>query len=426
MRAAETHDCCTPLEGDNIVLIGGGGGRAPTMAEAAERLGFTIPTLSEDIQKKAKEILIWRSAVKNPIDFAGGGDGKFRVYDELVDLCFGDPAIDGAIIYGIFGGYLNYLESPGNSYEDVANELAKLVKTYRKPVIVQTVFAEDKIKSIEILKSLKIPVNESVEITAKCMAILRDYSVYSERIKNKIPLYWPIPTESKGKEIFERAKTDNRWVLIESEVRELFDRYDMPHPRCQVAKNRIAAIEAAKTIGYPVVLKIISPDITHKSDIGAVKVGLKNRKAVEKAYDQITANVSKHNIDARVIGMGIFESAPPGLEIIIGAIKDEEFGPVIMFGIGGIFVELLKDVSFRILPITPTDALEMIEEIRCYELLRGTRGKSPVDIEAIVDTLMKVSKMVIDNPDIKELDINPLIVYQRGLSAVDARVLLHR
>jgi acetyltransferase len=426
LQVADTLNCCPALKGNNVVLIGGGGGHATTVAEATERLGLTIPTLSENMQTRAREILTWKSAVKNPIDFAGAGDGRFRVFDKLVDLCFKDPTIDGAIIFGAFGGYLNYLESPGNSYEDVANEFATLVKKYQKPIIVQTIFAEDRIKSIETLKVRKIPVNESAEITAKCMATLRQHSIYIEKLKKKAQMSWQIQKISKEKEIFDKAIKDKRLVLLESEIRELFDRYGIKCPRYKMVKNRKEAIEAAEVIGYPVALKIISSEITHKTDINAVEIGLNDRKAVETAYDQITANVFKYKKDARLNGMGVYESLPKGLEIIIGAIKDEDFGPVIMFGIGGIFVEVLKDVTFRILPITASDAHEMLEEIKCSSLLAGARSKVPVDREAIVDTLLKVSRMVTNNPHIKELDINPLVVFQKGLSALDARVLINQ
>jgi len=424
VQVAETLNYCPPLRGNNLALIGGGGGHATTMAEATEQIGLNVPILSEDIQNKAKEILLWRSPVKNPIDFAGGGDGKFHVYDQLTDICFRDSNIDGAIIYGIFGGYLNYLESPGNSYEDVAYELAQLVEKHKKPVIVQTMYETDNYKSIETLRSLKIPVNESAEITAKCLSALKEYNDNSQKLKNRSSNFWPIPTESMEKTIIDSALKDNRSVMIEPEIREILDKYNIPSPSFKMVKNKQEAVIASEGIGYPVVLKIISPDIVHKSDIGGVKTGLRNKREVEKTFDQIALSAIEYKKDARIYGMGVFQSMPKGVEIIIGATRDDEFGPVVMFGIGGIFVEVLKDVSFRILPIVKADAYEMIEEIKCFPILKGVRGKQSVDIELIVDTLVKVSDMVLNNPKIQELDINPLIAYEKGISAVDARILL--
>jgi acetyl-CoA synthetase (ADP-forming) len=191
-----------------------------------------------------------------------------------------------------------------------------------------------------------------------------------------------------------------------------------------LAKNETEAVKDADKIGYPVVLKIVSPDIIHKSDIGGVVVNLKDEKDVQNAYNQILENVKKHNAEAKIIGMLVQEMAPPSTEVIVGAIKDPQFGPSVMFGLGGIFVEVLKDVTFRVAPITRDEACEMISEVKAYPLLKGYRNTPPVDIGAIAEILLNTSKLVTDYQEIKELDLNPILVYEKGAKTVDARMIL--
>jgi acetyl-CoA synthetase (ADP-forming) len=191
-----------------------------------------------------------------------------------------------------------------------------------------------------------------------------------------------------------------------------------------VAKTSKEAAKFAEKISYPVVMKIISPDIIHKFDVGGVMINLKTSKEVENAFTQILDNVKKHNRKARIMGVTVQEMAPEGTEVIVGAIKDPQFGQTVMFGLGGIFVEILKDVTFRIAPINEDEAREMISEVKAYPLLQGYRGKPPADVGAIAAILLCTSKLIMDHPEIKELDLNPVIVYEKGAKTVDARIIL--
>ncbi|MCD6154467.1 MAG: acetate--CoA ligase family protein [Candidatus Verstraetearchaeota archaeon] len=224
--------------------------------------------------------------------------------------------------------------------------------------------------------------------------------------------------------IIEKALKENRKFLLESESKDICKLYGIPVTKFKVAENLEEALEYAEEIGYPVVFKIVSPDIIHKSDVGGVIINIKNREDAEKAYHKIIENVKKNKPDARIKGIFVQEMAPEGLEVIVGAIKDPQFGPAIMFGLGGIFVEILKDVTFRIAPITRKDAEEMLREIRGYPLLKGFRGSPPSDEEAIIDIMMKVSKLIVDLPQINQLDLNPIFVYEKGAKVVDARIIL--
>lgn len=211
--------------------------------------------------------------------------------------------------------------------------------------------------------------------------------------------------------------------LLEPEAIELLEQYQIPYPSHGLARSPEQAAEIAGQLGYPVVLKVVSPDALHKSDMGGVRTGLESGQ-VEEAFQEIVRAVTSVNPGARIEGMLVCKQAPPGLEVIAGAVKDSTFGMAIMFGLGGIWSEILKDVTFRLAPLSRHDAEEMINEIRGAALLKGYRGANPCDLEALIELLLAVSRLVTENKNISELDLNPVRVYEKGLMALDARVLL--
>ena len=229
---------------------------------------------------------------------------------------------------------------------------------------------------------------------------------------------------TKTSKIFMAACKEGRRYLLETEAKAVCMEYDIPVTKFKLAKNEAEAVKFADAIGYPVVLKIVSPDIIHKSDVGGVLVDLKNARGVRSGYNQIIKNVRKHNEKAGIVGILVQEMAPSSTEVIVGMTKDPQFGPALMFGLGGIFVEVLKDVTFRIAPVTADEAREMISEVKAYPLLKGYRGMPPADIDAIVKILLSTSKLVMEHDEIKELDLNPIMVYRKGAKTVDARIIL--
>ena len=224
--------------------------------------------------------------------------------------------------------------------------------------------------------------------------------------------------------IFDEARKKGRNFLLEPEAKAVCTEYGIPITAFRVAKTEEEALKFADDIGYPLVLKIVSPDVIHKSDVGGVVINLKTPEEVRRAYRKILANVRKHKADAEIIGILVQEMAPKSTEVIIGATKDPQFGPALMFGLGGVFVEILEDITFRIAPITERDAREMITEVKAYPLLKGYRGQPPADIEAIINILLNTSRLVMNHPEIKELDLNPIMVYEKGAKTVDARIIL--
>jgi acyl-CoA synthetase (NDP forming) len=226
--------------------------------------------------------------------------------------------------------------------------------------------------------------------------------------------------------ILDQAKKEGRSILTEFESKRILKQAGISVVETRLAKTQKEAVSLSQKMGFPVVLKIASPEVTHKSDSGGVKLSLSNAAEVKKAYDEILKKVKKEYPRAAVHGVSVQKMARPGTEVIIGTSKDPQFGPVIMFGLGGIFVEILKDVSFRVIPVEARDAQEMIQEIKGYPLLKGYRGKEAASITALVEIILKISKFIEQNSQVKELELNPIFAYRDKAVAVDARIILEK
>ena len=224
--------------------------------------------------------------------------------------------------------------------------------------------------------------------------------------------------------IVKEAMSVGKKNLTEPEAKNVLSLGDIPVGQFRLVKDVRGAVEAAQEIGYPVALKVVSPDIVHKSDVGGVVVGLKNAFDIEAAWAQMLYTVSDERATASIEGFLIEKEAPPALEVIVGAIKDEQFGPVVMFGVGGVAVELMRDVSFRLAPLTREQALEMMREVRGFPLLNGYRGAVRRDVRAVANAIVRLSEILEQADGIKEIEINPLFVYENGVLAVDARAVL--
>ncbi len=224
--------------------------------------------------------------------------------------------------------------------------------------------------------------------------------------------------------IFDQVKKEGRSILTEFESKKILKQAGISVVETKLAKTQKEAVSLSQKMGFPVALKITSPDVIHKSDSGGVMLSINSVTEVKKAYDEILKKVKKQYPDAIIHGVSVQKMVRPGTEVIVGSSKDPQFGPVIMFGLGGIFVELLKDISFRIIPLERRDALEMVKEIKGYPLLQGYRGKEPANISALVEIILKISKLIEENPQIQELELNPIFVYRDKAVGVDARIIL--
>jgi acyl-CoA synthetase (NDP forming) len=236
----------------------------------------------------------------------------------------------------------------------------------------------------------------------------------------------PLDPRTKAEEIFRGVRAEGRRELMEHEAKGVLEAYGFSVNPTRLARSRQEALELARGMGYPVNVKICSPDILHKSDAGAVRVGLSSDRELERAFEEVMANARAYRPGARILGATLSRYVPQGTEVIIGGMKDPTFGPVVMFGLGGIWVEVLKDVSFRLAPLERVDAEEMIREIRGFPVLQGLRGKPKADLGALVDMLLKAGRLLSDFPEIAEMDINPIFVFEegKGARAVDARIIL--
>lgn len=230
-------------------------------------------------------------------------------------------------------------------------------------------------------------------------------------------------TMDKAKEIVNMALAQKR-SLLEPEAKALINSVGIPIPSSGAARDEDEAVNIAESISYPVVLKVISPQVIHKTDFGGVKIGARNKDEVKRDFSDIIENIRRKVPDAEVIGILVEKMAFQSTEVIIGGIRDLQFGPAIMFGLGGIFTEILKDISFRLAPITKEEALGMMEELKGYPLIEGYRGSKPLDRESLSDTMVKVSKLMEEIKDIQEVDLNPVFLYPEGLTVVDARIIL--
>jgi acyl-CoA synthetase (NDP forming) len=225
-------------------------------------------------------------------------------------------------------------------------------------------------------------------------------------------------------EVIDNARSQGRTLLTEVESKQVLHEAGIPVALSVLARDAKEAVKAAEKTGFPVVLKVVSPDVAHKSDVGGVRLGLESKEDVEEAFDEIMDAVKAAQPDARTEGVAVQNMAPAGTEVIVGMSKDPQFGPVMMFGLGGILVEVLKDVAFRIVPLEPKDAREMVREIKGFPVLEGVRGQPAADIASLENLILKLSDFIEDHPEIEELDLNPVFAYPDGALAVDARIVI--
>lgn len=422
---ADVFSKCPLPRGNRLVIMSEGGGDNSIAADNAEKYGIQVPVLSEKTQKKMIPVLLAGMPAHNPVDYGGTAEENPHVITECVKACMEDDEVDGILITGFFGGFYDIIAPHIAELEEQASmDLVDLVEKHKKPLIVNSSYARDSIKSLDILKKAGIPVIESSDRAAQSMSALMRFAVDQKKIQNMKISAGKVTELTEVKRLFKEVTNASRRNLLETESRNLLSEYNIPLPDAAMVTTPAEAAEAADRLGYPLAMKIVSPDIIHKSDAGGIKLNLSNRDEVAAAFNGIMKNAKKVAPPERIVGVLLSPMAAPGQECIIGMIRDAQFGPVIMFGLGGIFVEVLKDVSFRVAPLADEDIDEMIREIKGYKILTGVRGEKPKDIEAMKGVLAKLSEIVIDNPEITEIDLNPVIVREKGLSIVDSRVLI--
>lgn len=424
---AEALASLPPLRGNSIAILADGGGHATIAADVLTEHGVEMPPLSRATRDRLAEILSPNASLANPIDVAGSTDADPSVFAECARILLEDEQIGGLLLVGLFGGYgIRFSDKLKFIEEDAAHQMGKLVRQTGKPIVVHSLYNFAHPHSLDLLRYYDIPVHDSVDVACKCISSLAQYGQFlnSRHQRHNFVFNWGNKAVDEGQQIIESAYGEKRHCLLEHEAKRLFQLHKAPVYADRLARSADEAAALIARMEGPAVMKIVSPQILHKSDAGGVKLGIAGPQEARAAFAEIQESAKRYHPEADIRGCLVSPMAEKGIEVIIGTKIDPQFGPVIMFGVGGIWVEVLKDVVFRVLPITRTAAQMMISEIRSAAILNGYRGEPPVNKEAIVELLLIVSEIIESYPEIHEVDLNPVIVRPGGLSIVDARVIL--
>jgi acetyltransferase len=404
-----------PLAGQRVAIVTNAGGPGILATDALERAGLSMARFEIETIHALEQYLPDAASAANPVDVLG--DAHADRYRFALEKVAADPNTDGLLV----------LLTPQamTEIEATAEAVGELADKSSKPVLACFMGEARVSKGIEILDQHGVPNYPFPERAARALRAMADYCDVKERPAPQFQVF--NFDRDAVQQAIARVRAEGRMSIGDAESRQILQAYNLRIPRSEIADTPERAIEIASQIGYPVVLKIASPDILHKTDVGGVKVGLQSAEDVRDAFDLMVYRAQRYVPEARVWGCLVQEMAPSGgLEVLVGMNRDPQFGPLITFGLGGIFVETLKDVTFRIAPLSLQEAEQMVDEIRAHALLDGVRGKPAMDKNAIVEALLRMSQLVQDFPEIVELDINPLMVYPRGQGAIaiDMRLVL--
>ncbi|MCJ7658568.1 MAG: acetate--CoA ligase family protein [Anaerolineales bacterium] len=403
------------LKGDRIAIITNAGGPGILATDALERSGMSLSRFELDTIRTLEEQLPDAASAANPVDVLG--DARADRYSFALETVSTDPNVDGLLIV--------LTPQAMTEIKATAHAIGALAQKTDKPIIA-CFMGEAMVRAgITVLQDYRVPNYPFPERAARSFKAMSDSR---EVVKRPTPEFVHYDADNDTvRRIFNKVLSDGRVTIGDFEAREILTAYDIKIPQSEIASTPEEAIEFAFKIGYPVVLKIASPDILHKTDVGGVKVGLSNQEEVRDAYELMVYRAQRYLPEARIWGCLVQEMVPSGgIEVLVGMNRDPQFGPLVTFGLGGIYVETLKDVTFRVAPFSRQEAHEMLSEIRAHALLDGVRGQPEADKEAIVAILLRIGQLVQDFPQILELDINPLIVYPRsqGAIAIDMRLVL--
>jgi acetyltransferase len=407
-------------KGSRIAIVTNSGGPGIMATDALIRPGITMAQLSEETKKKLREKLPPTASVNNPVDVIGDADAKR--YEAAIRYTLEDENVDGAIV----------ILAPAATTEimETAQILPRVAKDIDKPILSSFMGLVDVSEGVRYLEQNGIPNYVFPEEASRTMAAMIKYSENMKPHKGRRREVFRLLEDQEKAAAVIAAKLSGKkeYFMTEKEAHELLRCYGFPLLKSRLVTDPSGIAAAIEEIGLPLVMKLDSPDILHKSDAGGVRLRIKSVEEAEKAFHEIIESAKKYKPGANIRGILIQELAREGVEVILGSTRDPRFGPICMFGLGGIFVEALKDVTFRLAPMWETSAEIMIRDIKAYRVLKGIRGRPPADIKAAKLCILRLSAMVSNHPEIAELDINPLIVYPEGEGCVvaDARIILSR
>ncbi len=411
-----------PMLGDNLLIVTNGGGVGVLATDSAEKNGIPLKFCPPELQEEMKGYMPDFGSAKNPVDITGGAG--LEGYKKTIAFGLKQDWVHGLAVLYCETAVTDPMEIAQGIYEAIESA-GDVVKT--KPITVSFVGGERANAAVRWLINNGIPTYDDPDRAVNALGALRQYARMQENKSHaKKDAEFAVDRE-KALGLIKGARADGRDALTEVEAKEVFAAYGLNVTATLLSKTEDEAVKLANKVGYPIVMKIVSPDILHKSDAGGVKVNIKDDAAAREAFKTIIANAKAYKADADIHGIAIQEMAPKGTEVILGSINDNSFGPTVMFGLGGIFVEVLKDVTFAVTPVSSEHAMKMQSDIRGAKILSGARGEAPRDQKAMADTIARYSNMILDLKDeIKESDANPVMLYEdgQGLKVVDARIIL--
>ncbi|MBC7223824.1 MAG: acetate--CoA ligase [Anaerolineae bacterium] len=402
------------LKNGRVAVITNAGGPGIMATDALEHAGLQLASLEKETMEYLRAHLPEAASVINPVDVLG--DARADRYEMAIHAVMRDPNVGGVIVI--------LTPQVMTEIEETAWAVVRASQQYDKPIFGCFMGKASTEAGVRIFNQHSIPNYEVPERAVAAMAAMDRYRRWVERGPEQIEKI--AIDQARIRAVFAKAREEGRLEIGDAKAREVLMACGIPVPKSELATTAEEAVAYAEAMGFPVVMKIASPDILHKSDIGGVKLGIQTPADVRDAFDLLVYRATRFMPDATIWGCQVQQQVVGGREVIVGVNRDPQFGPLLMFGLGGIYVEALKDVTFRVAPISRREASEMVQEIRAVRLLRGMRGEPPADMEAIVDTLLRISQLVTDFPEIVELDINPLIVFEQGRGAIgiDMRLVL--
>lgn len=411
--------------GKRVAVVSDGGGQATIASDRLAEAGLELAVLSDTTRRRLGEILFPQASLVNPVDVAGSTDANPALLATCMEIVAEDENVDAVFLVGMFGGYsIRFAEDLLGGEMRGAESMIELGRRSTKPLVIYSLYAPIKPPALRRLHEAGLPVYASIEHAVSVLRALGERGIYLRDAAGRAPAPAARPT-AETEALFVAAKNEER-DLFEFEAKALLRAHGVQVAPEIVVHDADELAEVARQFGdQALVMKVVSKDILHKSDAGGVKLNLRGEAALRNAYDQIMSSCRAFLPSATIRGVLVTPMARKGTEVIIGVSRDPIFGPVMMFGLGGIFVEILEDVAFRAIPLSRHDARSMVEQIKARKILEGARGEAAVDKDALVDLLLKVSSIVAAYPALAELDLNPILAYDDGYAVVDARVIVN-
>ncbi|EBA00985.1 acetate--CoA ligase family protein [Marinobacter sp. ELB17] len=424
LPVAEGLGLLQQANGNRVAILADGGGQATIASDRLCEAGLELAELSDATRSALRDILFPQASLVNPVDVAGSTDANPSLLADCMGILVEDANVDMVFLVGMFGGYgIRFAEELKAEELQTADAIAKLAGQIDKPLVVYSLYSHVRPEPLVRLRGAGVPVYNSIEHAVQVLKALNERGAYIAS-NQRAELAQPLSPDAGVVATFKQAQRSGR-DLFEFEAKSLLRTYGVDVPKELIVRNEAEFLEAVAEFGHTsLAMKVVSKDILHKSDAGGVKLNLSGEADLRRGHAEILAACKLYKADAEIEGVLLAPMARKGTEVIIGVSRDPVFGPVLMFGLGGIFVEVLEDVAFRAIPLSRNDAHAMVNQIKARKILDGTRGEPAVSKDALVELLLKVSSIVDAHSEILELDLNPVIAYDDGYAVVDARVIV--